>query len=160
MPPKSIRLLLLDDKTLVLADLMDLIGVDPEFIHRQKKLSCKKSEIVSTQCSYLLPESLNQNIEFYLASGIKEAGRIVSTLNPAVIIFDVHTRYSNSYDLIKRWQEFASIVVTSDFYSVEIERQVLSLGASSYLPRPSHFDDLEQVFANILSKAGDAQVLH
>jgi DNA-binding response OmpR family regulator len=122
MACRSIKLLIVDDGTQFTERLVD-------------------------QCETVLGEF---EIQTRVVSSCDEAYSCVRSWAPEVIIFDVHTTMAHSFELISRWKETTFIIVTSDKHSEEVEKRVITAGASAYLVKPYEADDYERLINEII----------
>jgi CheY-like chemotaxis protein len=144
----SLDIILFDDRSLISTDLLNLLNIDVEQnLFKKSAIECSLGLKYNSRNSLI-----NQRLNVRVLENIKDAFKLIKLQNPDIIIFDAHTHHFNSLKLIERWREYASVVVTSDFYSKDIEQKVIKTGALAYLSRPHNPDDLEDIFINLINQ--------
>jgi DNA-binding NtrC family response regulator len=103
-----------------------------------------------------LKDSLRDTHEVTTVESGEEALELIKKRDFDILIVDVRLRGKTGIEVIKEVKQakpfIRSIVITA-FPSVELAVEAMKLGAVDYLVKPIHFDELENLIWENLSKA-------
>jgi DNA-binding NarL/FixJ family response regulator len=96
----------------------------------------------------------------YTTSG-KKALQMIKQWHPAVVLLDAHIGDINSFKVLQRCKGgAASIIVTSEFVSRDIEQSAMRNGATGYYATIDDPEGIEHLIEQIMTMADGAGSLH
>ena len=114
-------------------------------------------EHIQTFADMYIPQAV---IECKLAEGAEEAGRVMDSWSPSVVLLDIHLM-SDALGLIgELTQKGAAVVALSEVRIPTLVQTAQAYGAVGYFAKSNNPDDIEALMAYVTSIATSSVVSH